>query len=118
MPGFDVKRIARLEERIASSMDSEREPALSELEMLADLYLQADHVGPALELIERLLTRPEAQALPVDRRAGLRSKCISCRLLQGDPQNALAQVREVLAFESAIESVSLRGRLQIGRAHV
>ncbi len=113
MPGFDVKRIARLEERIASSMDSEREPALSELEMLADLYLQADHVGPALELIERLLTRPEAQALPVDRRAGLRSKCISCRLLQGDPQNALAQVREVLAFESAIESVSLRGRLHL-----
>ena len=113
MPGFDVKRIARLEEQIASGTDREREPALAELEMLADLYLQADHYAPALEIFERLLTRPEALALPAERRAGLRSKCISCRLLRGDPQAALAQAREVLLEEAQLASPSLRCRLHL-----
>ena len=113
MPGFDIHRIARLEEQIASVAGRERDPALSDLEMLADLYLQADHVGPALEIIERLLTRPEARALPVERRVGLRIKCISCRLLQGDPQSALAQARELLAEESVIEPLSLRCKLHL-----
>ncbi len=113
MPGIDVNRIAQLEERLASGTDREREPALTELEMLADLYLQADHYTPALEIIERLLARPEVRALPVDRRAGLCSKCITCRLLQGDPQNALAQAREILAEESQIASVPLRCRLHL-----
>ena len=113
MPGFDLHRIARLEEQIASGSDRDREPALSELEMLADLYLQADHYAPALEIIERVLTRPEVRALPVERRAGLRSKCITCRLLQGDPQRALAQAREVLSEEAQIASATLRCRLHL-----
>jgi len=113
VPGFDVHRFARLEEQIASGTDRDREPALSELEMLADLYLQADHYTPALEVIERLLARPEARTLPADRRAGLRSKCITCRLAQGDPQNALAQAREILAEEAEISSVKLRCQLHL-----
>src|SRR5437867_7191860 len=109
--GFDVNRIAQLEEQIASGSDREREPALSDLEMLADLYLQADHYTPALETIERLLARPEARELSVSRRAGLESKCITCRLLQGDAQGALAHAREILNEESAIASAPMRGRL-------
>jgi hypothetical protein len=54
-----------------------------QLELLADLYLQADHYTPALETIERLLERPEARALSADRRAGLESKCISASCSAG-----------------------------------
>ncbi len=118
MPGHDEKRIEQLESRLVAAVTPRPEPAVSELEMLADLYLQADHYTPALETIERLLGRPEARALSADRRAGLESKCITCKLLRGDPQGALAHARETLLQETAIASTALRGRvnLQAGEA--
>ncbi len=113
MPGYDERRIAQLEERFASTVEGEPRPGLSDLEMLADLYLQADHYTPALETIERLLRHPDARALSSDRRAGLASKCITCRLLRGDAQGALAHARETLAGEAEIGSAALRARLQL-----
>ena len=84
---------------------------MADLEMLADLYLQADSYQPALKTIERLLALPGARALSGGRRIALESKAVSCRLAQGDPQGALAHLRELLVSESAIESVGLRARL-------
>jgi len=112
VPGHE-DRIVQLESRLASDPSPQREPAVSELEMLADLYLQADHYTPALETIERLLERPEARALSADRRAGLESKCITCKLLRGDAQGALAHAREMMLREASISSTPLRSRLHL-----
>jgi DNA-binding NtrC family response regulator len=112
VPGHE-DRIAQLESRLASEPSARREPAVSELELLADLYLQADHYTPALETIERLLERPEARALSADRRAGLESKCITCKLLRGDAQGALAHAREIMLREASISSTPLRSRLHL-----
>jgi tetratricopeptide (TPR) repeat protein len=107
----DRNVIAHLEERLAQSPDPA--DALAELEMLADLYIQADSHLPALETIDRLLSLPAARTLSATRRAALESKAISCRIAQGQVQAALAQVREVLQRESTIESPQVRSRLHL-----
>jgi len=113
VPSYDPKRIAHLEGRLAVAPDTARETALSELEMLADLYLQADSYMPALETIERLLSLPAARGLSPTRRAALESKAVSCRLAQGDCQAALAQCRDLLRNEASIDSLPIRARLHL-----
>ena len=88
MPAYDEYRISQLEERLATDGIAR---AVADLDLLADLYLQADSYQPARQTIERLLARPEARELSADRRAGLESKAVACRLRQGDAQGALAR---------------------------
>jgi len=109
----DRNRIAELEERLAVAQDQPGRTALAELEMLADLYMQADSHVPALETIERLLALPVARTLGDDRRAALEIKALACRLAQGDCQGALAHSRELLATEDRIGSASLRARIRL-----
>src|SRR4051812_47378164 len=113
VPSYDRDRITHLEERLADPPRQGIGPAAEELEMLADLYLQADSHLPALETIERLLGLPEARALSPARRAALETKAISCRLAAGDTMAALAQCREVLVNEAAIDSLPVRARLHL-----
>jgi DNA-binding NtrC family response regulator/Tfp pilus assembly protein PilF len=112
VPGYDQNRIADLEERLAVSPVTGRS-AISELEMLADLYLQADSYVPALATIDRLLALPEARTLSATRRAALESKAISCRLAQGDSLGAHAHCREVLRTADQIEHPPVLCKLQL-----
>ncbi len=124
MPIDDRNRIAELEEKLAIG----REPAdaslvgapgesaraaLVQLEMLADLYMQADSYVPALETIEKLLALPAARTLSSSRRAALESRAVACRLAQGDCQGALAHCRELLGMEGQIDSIPLRARVRL-----
>ena len=113
MPNDDRNVIIHIERRLsrASTVD-----ALAELEMLADLYVQADSHLPALETIQRLLALPEAATLSLTRRTAIESKAIACRLAQGEIQPALAQCRELLRREDEIESPSLIARLHLQSA--
>ncbi len=86
---------------------------MAELEMLADLYLQADSYVPALETIQHLLSLPQARSLSASRRAALEAKAISCRIAQGDCAAALAHCREVLSGERGIDSLSVRAILHL-----
>jgi DNA-binding NtrC family response regulator len=113
VPGHEQSRIAHLEERLAVSAAHPGSSAISELEMLADLYLQADSYVPALETIERLLGLPAARTLSRARRAALEGKAISCRLAQGDAQGALAQCRELLQGEEQLELLPVRSRIHL-----
>jgi two-component system NtrC family response regulator len=114
----DRKDIAQLEARLARVPETTARDALAELEMLADLYIQADSHVPALETIDRLLGLPAARTLSPARRAALQSKAVSCRLARGDCQAALGQCRDLLAHEEAIDPAALRGRIhwQCGEA--
>jgi len=110
VPSYDRNRIADLEGRLTVS--AERVPAaVAELEMLADLYLQADSYLPALETIQRLLRLPQARSLSAARRAALELKAVSCRISQGDCAAALAHCREILRSESQIDSLPVRALL-------
>lgn len=115
MSGYDQNRIADLEERLAVAPATGRS-AISELEMLADLYLQADSYVPALATIERLLALNDARTLSVTRRAALESKAISCRLAQGDCLAAYAQCREVLGHADEIDHPPVLGKLHLQSA--
>ena len=115
MPSFDPRRIADLEERLATPPAAGGE-SVSELEMLADIYLQADSYVPALETIQRLLGLPQAESLSPTRRAALEAKAIECRLAKGDGAAALAHCREVLAREHEIDSLSVRALLHLRAA--
>ena len=113
MPSYDRNRIADLEVRIAVAPPGGAPPAISELEMLADLYLQADSYVPALETIQRLLELPDARALSMTRRAALEAKMVACRLARGEGAAALAHCREILARESDITSPAVRATLHL-----
>jgi len=109
---LDPRRIADLEERLAAPPEK-GSGTIAELEMLADLYLQADSYVPALETIQRLLCLPQARSLSSSRRAALETKAISCRIAQGDYAAALAHCREVLRYEREIDSFSVRAALHL-----
>jgi len=109
----DRNDIAHLEERLAIGVTPGDGQSLADLEMLADLYIQADHYLPALETIDRLLSLPAARTLSRSRRAVFESRAVACRLARGDSQAALAQCRELLAEEPALESKALRARLHL-----
>ncbi len=118
MPIDDRNRIAELEERLAlagtdGSARGKAGAAIAELELLADLYMQADSYLPALETIQRLLALPAARTLSPDRRVALESRAVACRLAQGDALGALAHCRELLAAEEAIASSALRSRIHM-----
>jgi DNA-binding NtrC family response regulator len=113
VPNDDRNVIAHLETRLANAPSVD---ALAELEMLADLYLQADGHLPALETIERLLSHPASRTLSPARRAALESKAIACRLARGESQAALGQCREWLSREAELESPALRARLHLQSA--
>jgi DNA-binding NtrC family response regulator/Tfp pilus assembly protein PilF len=115
VPSFDPRRIADLEERLATPPAAGGE-TVPELEMLADIYLQADSYLPALEVIQRLLGLPQADSLSTSRRAALEAKAIECRLAQGDSAAALAHCREVLAREHEIEAPGVRALLHLRAA--
>jgi DNA-binding NtrC family response regulator len=112
VPSFDPRRIADLEERLATP-PAAGGGAIPELEMLADLYLQADSYVPALATIQRVLTLPQASSLSPARRATLEAKAVACRLAQGDSAAALAQCREALVREREIDSLSVRALLHL-----
>jgi len=112
----DRNRIAQLEERLAVFPAAPGRASFAELEMLADLYMQADSYLPALETIERLLALPAERTLSATRRAALESKAIACRLARGECQDALAQCREVLRLDAQIESLPVRARLYLQSA--
>ena len=116
MPNDDRNQIAHLEERLATTAPREGNDVLTELEMLADLYIQADSYMPALESIDRLLSRPEARTLSPARRAALGSKAVACRIARGDSQAALAQCRELLRAEAQIEHLHVRAVLHLQSA--
>ena len=109
----DRMDIVHLEERLALPADASQDAGLGDLEMLADLYIQADSHLPALETIDRLLSLPAARTLSTTRRAAIESKAIACRLAQGHCQAAIAQCREILQSEAAIESAPVRIRLHL-----
>ncbi len=109
----DRKQIVQLEARLVAAPALNAGSAMAELEMLADLYIQADHHMPALETIDRLLSLPEARTLSRSRRAGLESKAVACRIERGDCQAALAQCRELLREETGLSSLALRARLHV-----
>jgi DNA-binding NtrC family response regulator/tetratricopeptide (TPR) repeat protein len=109
----DRKRIVYLEERLKVGSPERAGAAAADLEMLADLYMQADSYVPALETIERLLESFDARTLSLTRRAALESKAIACRLARGDCQTAIAQCRDVLRDEFRIDNASVRSRLHL-----
>jgi len=114
----DRNRMAELEERLAlagadGSAVEGPGTAIAELELLADLYMQADSYLPALETIQRLLALPAARTLSPDRRVALESRAVACRLAQGDALGALAHCRELLAAEDTIASAALRSRIHM-----
>ncbi|MEK7824407.1 MAG: sigma 54-interacting transcriptional regulator [Candidatus Eisenbacteria bacterium] len=113
MPSYDRIRISNLEQRLAVTPEGGAYARPAELELLADLYIQADTYTPALEIIQRLLTLPEARALSASRRAALELKAVACRLAQGDSLGALGQCRELLAGESEIDSGAVRATLHL-----
>ncbi|TMQ72011.1 MAG: tetratricopeptide repeat protein [Candidatus Eisenbacteria bacterium] len=113
MPSYDKVRISNLEQRLAVGPDGEPFGHPEELELLADLYIQADTYTPALETIQRLLTLPGAHALSASRRAALELKAVACRLAQGDSLGALGQCRELLVRESDIDSGAVRAALHL-----
>ena len=113
MPSYDRIRISNLEQRLAVDADGGTMSRPVELELLADLYLQADNHTPALEVIQRLLALPEAATLSAERRASLELKGVACRLAQGDALGALAQCRELLATESQLGDNAVRATLHL-----
>ena len=118
MPIDDRNRIAELEERLAlagADPSAREEPCapMSELESLADLYMQADSYLPALETIQRLLALPAARALSPDRKAALESRAVACRLAQGDALGALAHCRELLGTEHGLGSAAVRSLIHM-----
>ena len=113
MPSYDRIRISNLEQRLAVTPEGGAHSRPEELELLADLYIQADSYVPALETIERLLTLPEGRTLSPTRRAALESKAVACRLGQGDCQAALAHCRDLLRDQAQIDSVPIRARLHL-----
>jgi DNA-binding NtrC family response regulator/Tfp pilus assembly protein PilF len=116
VPNDDRNRIAHLEERLSTTAPREGLDVIAELEMLADLYIQADSYMPALENIDRLLSRAEARTLSPARRAALGSKAVACRIARGDLQAALAQCRELLRGEAEIDNVHVRAQLHLQSA--
>jgi DNA-binding NtrC family response regulator/tetratricopeptide (TPR) repeat protein len=113
VPNYDSSRIAQLEERLSIPAPQGHSTLLIELEMLADLYVQADSYLPALETIDRLLSLPAARTLSPARRAALESKAVACRIARGDCQTALAHCRELLRDEAAIDSPAVRARIHV-----
>jgi DNA-binding NtrC family response regulator/Tfp pilus assembly protein PilF len=113
VPSYDRIRISNLEQRLAVAPKGGAYAQPQELELLADLYLQADSYTPALETIERLLALPEAAALSPSRRTALELKAVACRLAQGDGLAALAQCRELLSRESDLDSGAVRATLHL-----
>lgn len=109
----DRKQIVQLEQRLVVAPAQQGANAMAELEMLADLYIQADHHMPALETIDRLLSLPQARTLSRARRTGLEIKSVACRIERGDCQAALAQCRELLHDEQGLSSLALRARLHL-----
>jgi len=112
VPSYDPDRIAELEERVATGAEKDRD-GMADLELLADLYMQADSHLPALETIQLLLDSPGARTLSPARRAAIESKAVDCRLARGECQAALAHCREILANEAAIASPAMAGRLRV-----
>jgi transcriptional regulator with AAA-type ATPase domain len=110
--GFDPRRIADLEERLAAPPEPQA-GSFGDLEMLADLYIQADSYVPALETIRRVLDLPQARALSPSRRGALEAKAIACRIAQGDGAAALAHARETLRLEAEIDSPAVRAVLHL-----
>jgi DNA-binding NtrC family response regulator len=110
---YDRIRISNLEQRLATTPEAGVYARPAELELLADLYIQADTYTPALETIQRLLTLPEARALSTSRRVALELKAVACRLAQGDALGALGQCRELLAAESEIDAGAVRATLHL-----
>ncbi len=119
MPIDDRNRIAELEGKLALTCGSglpvggTPQDAVADLEMLADLYLQADSSVPALETIERLLALPAARTLSPARRVALESRAVACRLAQGDTLGALAHCRELLATEGGVDAVPGRAGIHL-----
>jgi DNA-binding NtrC family response regulator len=113
VPSYDRIRISNLEQRLAVTPEGGAYAHPAELELLADLYIQADTYTPALEIIQRLLTLPETRGLSASRRAAIELKAVACRLAQGDPLGALGQCRELLAGESDIDSSAVRATLHL-----
>ena len=68
------RRITELEQKLASGSPPQAGGRLSDLEALADLYVQSDQYVPALETLEALLERPEAARLAPARRLALALK--------------------------------------------
>ena len=66
----DHDRIANLEKRLVR-LPAEPAVRIEDLEMLADLYVQADSHLPALETIDRLLSLPAARDLSAAHRVSL-----------------------------------------------
>ena len=91
----DRSKITSLEKRLTGP-PAEPEALVGDLEILADLYIQADSHVPALETIDRLLSLPAARGLTPARRSVLQLKAASCRLARGEAQAALAQLREAM----------------------
>jgi tetratricopeptide (TPR) repeat protein len=112
VPGFDPRRIADLEERLAAPPEPQA-GSIADLEMLADLYIQADSYVPALETIGRLLDLPQARLLSPSRRGALEAKAIACRIAQGDCVAALAHAREALRNEAEMDSLAVRAVLHL-----
>ena len=113
MPSYDRIRISNLEQRLAVTPEAGALARPADLELLADLYLQADSHTPALEVIQQLLSLPEAAALSATRRATLELKAVACRLAQGDALGALAQCRELLVNEGQLEAGGVRATLHL-----
>ena len=113
MPNYDPDRIAEIEERVATGAEHQLRDVVTDLELLADLYMQADSHLPALETIQRLLDSPGARTLSPARRAAIESKAVECRLARGECQAALAHCREILGNEAAIASPAMAGRLRL-----
>src|SRR5205823_12480969 len=98
-----------LEQRLVGA-PARPDAGVADLEMLADLYIQADSHLPALETIDRLLSLPAARGLTPARRTVLQLKAAGCRRARGEAQAALVQLRETLRELPAAETV-LHARL-------
>jgi DNA-binding NtrC family response regulator len=95
------RRLEHLEHRLTSAPGAAGSARLSDLEALADLYLQSDSYEPALETLESILESPEAAELSPARRLALELKQSAILRRQGRFQDAWERLERAGRIETS-----------------
>jgi len=107
----------RRERKLGSDLESisaeERSDRIEDLGALAEMYLQADSYGAALEALDRALAEPDLANADDARRASLEAKAVLCLRLQGRHADAASRGLAVLASLTSSVPATLRVPLQL-----